>query len=159
VFGPRQALSNPYTGVLAIFASRLLAGRPPLLFEDGGQRRDFVHVRDVARACVLALESSAADGLPVNVGSGRSVTVAEIAAGLGDVLGIEVEPESTGTYRAGDIRHCFADITRARTLLGFEPETTLEEGMRELAAWLRTQSAEDRLDDATAELVARGLAR
>jgi dTDP-L-rhamnose 4-epimerase len=159
VFGPRQALSNPYTGVLAIFASRLLAGRPPLLFEDGGQRRDFVHVRDVARACVLALENAAADGLPVNVGSGRSVTVAEVAAGLGDVLGIEVEPESTGTYRAGDIRHCFADITRGRTLLGFEPETTLEDGMRELAEWLRTQTAEDRVDDARAELVARGLAR
>jgi nucleoside-diphosphate-sugar epimerase len=83
----------------------------------------------------------------------------QVAAGLGDVLGIEVEPESTGTYRAGDIRHCFADITRGRTLLGFEPETTLEDGMRELAEWLRTQTAEDRVDDARAELVARGLAR
>jgi dTDP-L-rhamnose 4-epimerase len=158
-YGPRQALSNPYTGVLAIFASRLLGGRRPLVFEDGAQRRDFVHVRDIARACVLALESDAADGLAVNVGSGRGVTVAEIAAGLGNVLGVDVEPESTGTYRAGDIRHCFADITRARTLLGYEPETTLEDGMRELAEWLQTQTADDRVDDATAELVARGLAR
>jgi dTDP-L-rhamnose 4-epimerase len=159
VYGPRQALSNPYTGVLAIFASRLLNGRPPLVFEDGEQRRDFVNVADVTRACRLALEQDGADGRAVNVGSGRSVTVNEIARELAGVLGVEIEPEVTGKYRAGDIRHCFADITLARELLGYEPRVPLEAGMAELAAWLETQSADDRVDDATAELVSRGLAR
>jgi dTDP-L-rhamnose 4-epimerase len=159
VYGPRQALSNPYTGVLAIFASRLLNGRPPLVFEDGEQRRDFVNVADVTRACRLALEQDGADGRAVNVGSGRSVTVNEIARELAGVLGAEIEPEATGKYRAGDIRHCFADITLARELLGYEPRVPLEAGMAELAAWLETQSADDRVDDATAELVSRGLAR
>jgi dTDP-L-rhamnose 4-epimerase len=159
VYGPHQALSNPYTGVLAIFASRLLNGRPPLVFEDGGQRRDFVNVADVTRACRLALETGGADGHSVNVGSGRSVTVNEIAAKLGDALGTEIEPEVTGKFRAGDIRHCVADITLARRLLGYEPAVALEEGMVELAQWLETQTAVDRVDDATAELVSRGLAR
>jgi dTDP-L-rhamnose 4-epimerase len=161
VYGPRQALSNPYTGVLAIFASRLLNGKPPLVFEDGGQRRDFVNVKDVARACVLALSptGSSAHGHAVNVGSGRSVTVTEIGRKLGEVLGVEIEPEVTGKFRAGDIRHCFADISLARELLGFEPQVELEDGMRELAGWLETQTAEDRVADATAELAARGLTR
>jgi dTDP-L-rhamnose 4-epimerase len=159
VYGPRQALSNPYTGVLAIFASRLLNGRPPLVYEDGGQRRDFVNVTDVARACRLALEGGDADGRAVNIGSGESVTVTQIASKLGDVLGVDLEPEVTGTFRSGDIRHCFADITLARELLGYEPHVALEDGMAELAAWLETQTAEDRVEDAAAELVARGLAR
>ena len=159
VYGPYQALSNPYTGVLAIFASRLLNGRPPLVFEDGGQRRDFVNVSDVARACRLALETDGADGRSINIGSGHSVTVSEIASKLGDVLGIAIEPEVTGKFRAGDIRHCFADITLARRLLGYEPAVALAEGMVELADWLETQTAVDRVDDATAELVSRGLAR
>src|SRR5206468_11091421 len=119
VYGPRQALSNPYTGVLAIFASRLLNGKPPLVYEDGEQRRDFVNVRDVARACVLALEEGGADGHALNIGSGRSVSVNEIARSLADVLGTEIEPEVTGKFRAGDIRHCFADISRAQRLLGY----------------------------------------
>jgi dTDP-L-rhamnose 4-epimerase len=159
VYGPRQALSNPYTGVLAIFASRLLNGRPPLVYEDGEQRRDFVNVADVARACVLALESPAADGRALNVGSGRSVTVNEIAAKLAGVLGVDLEPEVTGKFRAGDIRHCFADITLARELLHYEPEVELEAGMAELADWLGTQTAEDGVERATEELVSRGLAR
>jgi dTDP-L-rhamnose 4-epimerase len=159
VYGPHQALSNPYTGVLAIFASRLLNGRPPLVFEDGGQRREFVNVADVARACRLALETDGADGHSVNVGRGHSVTVTEVASKLGHVLGIEIEPDVTGKFRAGDIRHCFADITLARRLLGYEPGVELEEGMAELAGWLETQTAVDRADDATAELVSRGLAR
>jgi len=158
-YGPRQALSNPYTGVLAIFASRLLNDRPPLVFEDGEQRRDFVNVFDVARACRLALELDAADGQALNVGSGESVTVTGIARKLAHVLDVEIEPEVTGKYRAGDIRHCFADITLARELLGFEPTVRLEEGIAELAEWLATQTAEDRVDHATGELVARGLAR
>jgi len=158
-YGPRQALSNPYTGVLAIFASRLLNGRRPLVYEDGEQRRDFVNVADVARACVLALESDAADGRALNVGSGRSVTVNEIASKLARVLGTDLGPEVTGKFRAGDIRHCFADITLATDLLHYQPEVELEDGMAELAEWLATQTAEDRVDAATEELVSRGLAR
>ena len=157
VYGPRQALSNPYTGVLAIFASRLLNDRAPLVFEDGRQRRDFVHVGDVARACRLALESPAAEGQVVNVGSGRSYTIQEIAARLGTILGRPIAPEITGKYRVGDIRHCFADITRARELLGFVPQHDLDQGLPELAEWLAGQTAHDRVEEASAELAARGL--
>jgi len=156
---PRQALSNPYTGVLAIFASRLLNGRPPLVFEDGRQRRDFVSVSDVARACRLALERGEADGHAINVGSGRDVSVLEVAEQLASVLGVAVEPEIAGKYRAGDIRHCFADVSLAHELLGYEPRVRLEQGMAELAEWLEGQVAEDRVDDAAAELAARGLTR
>ena len=159
VYGPRQALSNPYTGVLAIFASRLLNGRRPLVFEDGGQRRDFVNVADVARACRLALERDGADGKAVNIGSGESVSVTEIAMKLADVLDVEIAPEVTGKFRVGDIRHCFADITLASELLGYHPTIAPEEGMAELAGWLETQTADDRVEHATAELVSRGLAR
>jgi dTDP-L-rhamnose 4-epimerase len=158
VFGTRQALSNPYTGVLAIFASRLLNGNPPVIFEDGLQRRDFVSVYDVARACRLALEvPGAADGV-FNVGSGRNYTIREIAERIAAVLGMEhVEPQISGKYRVGDIRHCFADITLAREVLGFEPRVTMEDGLVELAEWLAGQTAFDRVAEAGAELAARGL--
>jgi dTDP-L-rhamnose 4-epimerase len=158
VYGPYQALSNPYTGVLAIFASRLLNGRPPLIFEDGEQRRDFVSVHDVARAVSLALRADAATGEVVNVGSGRSVSVNEIAERFARVLGVQgLEPEITGQYRVGDIRHCFADISLAAKLLDYEPQVELEDGMTELAQWLEGQVAIDSVDAATAELRARGL--
>jgi dTDP-L-rhamnose 4-epimerase len=159
VYGPRQALSNPYTGALAIFAAQLLNDRPPVIYEDGGQRRDFVNVADVARACRLALERDGADGRPVNIGSGRSATVLEIAGRLGRVLGKEIAPELPGTFRAGDIRHCFADVTLAREELGFEAEVALEDGMAALSGWLEGQVATDRFDDAAAELAERGLTR
>ncbi|MDQ3850875.1 MAG: NAD-dependent epimerase/dehydratase family protein [Actinomycetota bacterium] len=158
VYGPHQALSNPYTGVLAIFAGRLLNGRPPLIFEDGHQRRDFVSVHDVVRACRLALERPSAAGRVLNVGSGESVSVREIATRLGAVLGRErVEPRVTGKYRVGDIRHCFADVTIAADVLGYVPAVSLEEGVSELAGWLEGQVAIDRVDGAAAELAARGL--
>jgi len=157
VYGPRQALSNPYTGALAIFASRLLNGRAPVIYEDGAQRRDFVHVRDVARACRLALERDGADGRAVNVASGRSASILEVAAALTLVLGKEIEPELTGKFRAGDIRHCFADATLAHETLGFEAEVALDDGMAELAGWLEGQAATDRFDEAAAELTERGL--
>jgi dTDP-L-rhamnose 4-epimerase len=156
-YGPRQALSNPYTGALAIFASRLLNGRPPLVYEDGAQLRDFVNVADVARACRLALERDGADGLPVNVGSGRGTTILEVAQRLARVLDKPIEPELPGSFRAGDIRHCFADVTRAREALGFEAAVELEAGMTELGAWLEGQAATDRSDEAAAELDRRGL--
>lgn len=162
VYGTRQALSNPYTGVLAIFASRLLNGNPPLIFEDGHQMRDFVHVSDVARASRLALEvpleGNTAAGQVLNVGSGRRYTVREIASSMAEVLGREdVEPEVTGKYRVGDIRHCFADVTRARQVLGYEPQMPLERGLIELSSWLEGQVATDRVAEARAELATRGL--
>jgi dTDP-L-rhamnose 4-epimerase len=157
VYGPRQALSNPYTGALAIFASRLLNRRAPVIYEDGAQRRDFVHVRDVARACRLALERDGADGRALNIGSGRSASIFEVATALTLVLGKEIEPELTGKFRAGDIRHCFADATLARETLGFEAEVPLDDGMAELAGWLEGQVATDRFDEAAAELTERGL--
>jgi dTDP-L-rhamnose 4-epimerase len=157
VYGPRQALSNPYTGVLAIFAARLLNDRPPVVYEDGEQRRDFVHVTDVARAFRLALENDGADGRPVNIGSGRATTILEIAETLARLLEKDIEPELPGTFRAGDIRHCFADVSRARELLGFEAQTDLEDGLADLAEWLETQRATDRFDQAAAELAERGL--
>ena len=157
VYGPRQALSNPYTGVAAIFASRLLNGRPPIVFEDGRQSRDFVHVRDVAAVVAQALAPGAADGEAVNVGSGRAVTVREIAQTLADGLGVHVEPEIRDEFRAGDIRHCFADVTRARELLGFSAGISFADGMRELVEWLAGREAEDRVAEATQALASRGL--
>jgi dTDP-L-rhamnose 4-epimerase len=158
VYGPRQALSNPYTGVLAIFGSRLLNGRAPMIYEDGNQRRDFVSVYDVARALRLALEVPEADGQAFNVGSGASASVQEIAARMTSVLGVkDATPDITGQYRIGDIRHCFADISRARAVLGYEPQVSLEEGLMELAGWLGGQEAFDRVAEANAELAARGL--
>jgi dTDP-L-rhamnose 4-epimerase len=158
VYGPRQALSNPYTGVLAIFAARLLNRRPPVIYEDGEQRRDFVSVYDVARALRLSLESPDAAGQAFNIGSGESVSVREIARRLASVLDAEdIEPDITGSYRVGDIRHCFADISRARQVLGYEPQMTLDAGLMELAGWLSGQSAADRVEHANAELAARGL--
>ena len=157
VFGTRQALSNPYTGVLAIFAARLLNGRSPLIFEDGLQQRDFVSVHDVARACQLALHSDRAIGLAINIGSGRPYTVSEVALLLAKVLGRSEPPEITGKYRVGDIRHCFADISLARRALGYEPRIMLEDGILELAQWLEGQLPPDRVEEASAQLAARGL--
>jgi dTDP-L-rhamnose 4-epimerase len=159
VFGTRQALSNPYTGVLAIFASRYLNDRPPLIFEDGRQNRDFVSVTDVARACALALESERAAGEVFNIGSGRRYDVLEVARLTARALGKEsLEPEVTGQYRVGDIRHCFADITKAKEILGFTPETPLEDGIEELAEWVKRQTAADHIDTMRKELASRGLA-
>lgn len=158
VYGERQALSNPYTGVLAIFAARYLNGRPPVIFEDGRQRRDFVHVRDLARGCVLALEKPEARDTVFNLGSGEARSILEIADRLGAVLGrAHLEPEVRGRYRAGDIRNCFADISRARAVLGYRPEVPLEAGLAELGAWLEGQRTEDRTEAADDELRRRGL--
>jgi dTDP-L-rhamnose 4-epimerase len=157
VFGTRQSLSNPYTGVAAIFASRLLNGRPPGVFEDGLQRRDFVHVADVVDALVAALQPGSGDGAALNVGSGRPVTVLDVAAALARGLGVEIEPEIRSEFRAGDVRHCFPDISLARRGLGFEPSVGFDEGMAELVGWLAGEQAEDHVPRATEELRARGL--
>jgi dTDP-L-rhamnose 4-epimerase len=158
IYGPRQALSNPYTGVAAIFSARLLNGEPPMIFEDGEQRRDFVSVHDIVQGLLLAAEEDAAVGKALNVGSGRAVSVREVAETLAAVMGVQVEPQLTGKYRVGDIRNCYADISLAREVLGYEPRVTFEAGMEELVEWLREQERpEDKVESHAAELAARGL--
>ncbi|HEX6631157.1 MAG TPA: NAD-dependent epimerase/dehydratase family protein, partial [Gemmatimonadaceae bacterium] len=158
IYGPRQALSNPYTGVAAIFSSRLLNGLPPMVFEDGEQRRDFVSVHDIVRALLLAADEDAAVGMALNVGSGRAVSVREVAETLARVLGSDIEPQINGKYRVGDIRNCYADISLAREVLGYEPRVTFEAGMEELVAWLQAQERpESTVEAHAAELAARGL--
>ena len=158
IYGTRQALSNPYTGVLAIFAARYLNHNAPMIFEDGLQRRDFVNVRDVARACRLALQTDSIGGGVINIGSGRSISILGVAAAMAQALAIEdLPPQVTRKVRVGDIRHCFADIARANRLLGYSPQVTLTEGLRELVDWMTSQRAFDRVDAATEELAKRGL--
>lgn len=156
VYGPHQSLSNPYTGVLAIFASRILNGNAPLIFEDGLQRRDFVSVWDIAQACRLALTTEAT-GEVFNIGSGEPRTVLEIAESVIAALDASVEPVVTGKYRTGDIRHCFADISKARQLLKYEPRVRFDEGLLELAEWLSQTTATDNFMHAASELDRRGL--
>ncbi|MEG9438927.1 NAD-dependent epimerase/dehydratase family protein [Edaphobacter sp. HDX4] len=157
IYGTRQALSNPYTGVAAVFASRMLNGKPPLIFEDGEQMRDFVHVNDIVRANLLAMERPESNGHVINVGCGKPITIRTVAEILARSLGKDVLPVITNKYRAGDIRHCYADITKAKMLLGYEPQVTHEEGFLELAEWLRGQKAEDKADTMLKELSTYGL--
>src|SRR5690606_14446702 len=158
VFGPGQALSNPYTGVLANFASRLAAGQAPMIFEDGRQRRDFVHVRDVARAFRQALEKPQASGHVINIGSGVSWSVEEVARLLAEAMGVsEIAPEILQKARAGDIRNCFADISKARELLGYQPQFPLDQSLGELAAWVREAGSVDRGPEMRRQLEERGL--
>ena len=162
VFGTRQSLANPYTGVLAIFAARYLHDKAPLINEDGQQRRDFVSVHDVTQACRLAMERDAAVGQAFNVGSGRNYSILEVAGLLARALDKEhLTPQLTGKYRAGDIRHCFADITAAREKLGYAPAYPLETSLGPLAEWIAAQEGRvpaDRVEQAYAELASRGLA-
>jgi dTDP-L-rhamnose 4-epimerase len=141
VYGPRQALSNPYTGVCAIFSARLLNDQQPVIFEDGGQTRDFVHVSDIVQANLLALETDRANYQALNIGTGSPISIAEIASILARGLGKDIQPDVTGKYREGDIRHCVADISRARTLLGYEPKVKLADSIPELIEWVRKQEA------------------
>jgi dTDP-L-rhamnose 4-epimerase len=158
VYGPRQALSNPYTGVLAIFASRYLNDKAPVIFEDGKQQRDFVSVSDVAQACRLCLDNGDVVDKVMNIGSGQAYTICELAERMAEALGKNnLEPQLTAKYRVGDIRHCFADITLARSLIGYTPQVSLEEGIVGLAEWLEGRIASDRVDSASAELASRGL--
>jgi dTDP-L-rhamnose 4-epimerase len=159
VYGERQALSNPYTGVAAIFSSRLINDGAPPVFEDGLQTRDFIDVRDLVRGCALALGTSAADGQTLNLGTGRATSIVEVARTIAAGLGKEIEPEIVEQYRAGDIRHCYADTRLAEELLGFRAEIAFEDGMRDLLAWLEGQEAVDAVDSAREALVVRGLAR
>jgi dTDP-L-rhamnose 4-epimerase len=157
IYGTRQALSNPYTGVAAIFASRMLNDQAPLVFEDGEQMRDFVSVHDIVQANLLAMERAASDGAVINIGSGRPITISQVAEMLACALGKDIAPVITGKYRAGDIRHCYADISRARKLLGYEPRVSHREGFQELSDWLRSQTAEDNAETMMRQLTAYGL--
>ena len=157
IYGPRQALSNPYTGVAAIFASRLMNGNAPVIFEDGLQTRDFTSVHDIVQANLLALHSSGADWSAVNVGTGNPVSIREIANQIASMLGLDIEPRVSGTYRAGDIRHCYADISRIKRDLGYAPKVTLQQGISELVDWLASQRASDHTEEALQQLTVRGL--
>jgi len=157
VYGPRQSLSNPYTGVCAIFLSRIKNNRPPLVFEDGLQSRDFISIHDIVQANILAMEKAEADYETFNVGSGVSVTISQIAKTLIKLCAAKLEPEYTAKYRAGDIRHCFPDISKIKARLGFEPKTNFEEGMKELIAWSEKEKADDKTAQAHAELRDRKL--
>lgn len=156
VYGTRQALSNPYTGVAAIFCSRLLNDRAPLIFEDGEQQRDFVYVGDVARAVVTACEKPAA-GEAINIGSGEAISINEVAQLLAQHMGKDIQPQLAGKFRKGDIRHCFADVSKARTLLDWEPRLPFRQGVPELVEWVTAQEAGDQVDSALNELKQRGL--
>jgi dTDP-L-rhamnose 4-epimerase len=156
VYGPRQALSNPYTGVVAIFSTRLLNSKPPLVFEDGLQSRDFIHVSDIVQASLLAMNKDIDFGV-FNIGTGCPLTVLDVAHALAENLGVDIQPQIVNKFRAGDIRHCYADITRARTMLGYEPQVRFEDGIADIVAWGREQQAIDRVEQATAELERRGL--
>jgi dTDP-L-rhamnose 4-epimerase len=157
IYGTRQSLSNPYTGVAAIFASRLMNRKPPVIFEDGQQMRDFVSVHDIAQANLLAMEKSDADGRALNIGSGEPITIHEIASELEHALAVHLPMEVTGKSRAGDIRHCFADICTATQLLGYQPKVRLKQGIEELVDWLQSQQADDNVDDAMERLNVHGL--
>lgn len=157
VYGPRQSLSNPYTGVAAIFMSRIKNCNQPIVFEDGMQSRDFVSVHDIVQANMLAMESKSADYEVFNVGTGRHVTILEVAQEMARQLGSSVTSKVTGQFRPGDVRHCFADIGKIRGKLGYKPKITFEEGMAELVRWSAGQEAIDKVDEATKELRQKGL--
>ncbi|MBN2382303.1 NAD-dependent epimerase/dehydratase family protein [bacterium] len=158
-YGPRQALSNPYTGVCAIFASRILNSQNPVIFEDGLQTRDFIHVKDIVQGLILCQEKPEADYHCFNLGSGRALSIKQIAELLIKKLGREehVLPEIVGKFRAGDIRHCFADITRASSVIGFKPSISFEDGLNDLIAWAAHQSPPDTFQQAYEELRHHGL--
>ncbi|MFH1182149.1 MAG: SDR family NAD(P)-dependent oxidoreductase [Candidatus Woesearchaeota archaeon] len=159
VYGPRQSLSNPYTGVAAIFMSRIKNDNPPIIFEDGMQTRDFVSVHDTARANILAMESKNADYEAFNVGSGKPTTIKGVAEVLAKLYGKGIKPMVNGKFRKGDVRHCYADLSKIRSRLGFEPKVSFEEGMRELAEWSEKEKAVDMVEKANSELKQKGLVK
>ncbi len=157
IYGTRQALSNPYTGVAAVFASRMLNGKEPMIFEDGEQMRDFVHVSDIVRANMLAMNSPASDGHVINIGGGVPIRIRDVAELLAKALGKDVNPVISGKFRSGDIRHCYADISKAKVLLQYEPLVSHAQGFKELAEWLSGQKAEDKAETMLRELTTYGL--
>jgi dTDP-L-rhamnose 4-epimerase len=159
IYGPRQSLGNPYTGVAAIFSSRILNDHPPVVFEDGNQTRDFVHVKDVVQAISLALAKDEANGHVFNVGTGRPTSIKDVAILLARRLRRDVAPQIEYKFREGDVRHCYADISKIKEILGYAPTVELETGIDDLIDWAKNQKADDRFELAAAELATRGLAR
>lgn len=159
VYGPRQSLNNPYTGVCAIFSTRIKNNNPPLIFEDGMQTRDFVSVHDIVQANILAMEKNSANYEALNVGTEKPISILKVAEVLIKLYGKDLKPEVTNKYRVGDIRHCFADISKMKSKLGYEPKISFEDGMKELVAWGEKVEAEDKFESAYEELRAKGLAK
>ena len=159
VYGPRQALSNPYTGVAAIFSSRLMNDKPPIIFEDGNQARDFIHISDIVQACILAIDKSEGDYQVFNIGTGRKLTVLDVANVLIDKLGFKGESQIVNRFREGDIRHCYADISLAKEVLGYEPKIKFEDGIIDLVNWVKLQQAEDKVNFALDILDKKGLTK
>jgi dTDP-L-rhamnose 4-epimerase len=156
-YGPRQSLFNPYTGVIAIFCTRLLNGQPPVMYEDGGQTRDLCFVEDIARANLLVATTDRLDGLAVNVGSGRATSVRDLAGIIAKKLGVDVAPLARGEFRPGEIRSLISDISRIRTI-GYEPQVSIEEGIERYVEWIRTQgTVEDYFAKAEEGLRAKGI--
>jgi dTDP-L-rhamnose 4-epimerase len=158
VYGPRQSLNNPYTGVAAIFLSNVKNDNPPLIFEDGLQSRDFIYVSDIVQANILAMEKDEANYNFFNVGTGIKHTILDIANTIIELSGKDLEPETLNKFRSGDIRHCYADISKIGQKLGFEPQVSFREGMQELIEWSKNQTANDLSKKAQAELTEKGLA-
>lgn len=159
VYGPRQALSNPYTGVFAIFCTRLLNGKSPIVFEDGLQSRDFVSVKDVCQALLLAMESPAANGEIFNVGTGISLTIKEVAEKFTEKINPKLKPIYNQQYRVGDIRHCVADISKIKEKLGYEPKISFDQGIEEYINWINKQEnkIQDKTEEALEKLIEKGL--
>ena len=156
-YGPRQSLFNPYTGVIAIFCTRLLNGQPPIMYEDGGQTRDLCFVEDIARANLMVATTDALDGLPVNVGSGRATSVRDLARIIAEQLGVKLDPLARGEFRPGEIRSLISDISRIRTI-GYEPQVSIEQGIARYVEWIKTQgSVEDYFSKAEAGLREKGI--
>jgi len=159
VYGSRQALSNPYTGVCAIFSSSLLCGNPPIIYEDGGQARDFVHVKDIVQSLILSMNKDAANGEVFNVGTGKPITINQIANILSNLINPDIKPIITNQFRPGDIRHCYSDIKKIQTKLNYQPKYGFKEGMGELVEWVKKQigNVEDKSKKAKKELIEKGL--
>jgi dTDP-L-rhamnose 4-epimerase len=157
VYGPRQSLSNPYTGVAAIFMSRIKNDKAPIIFEDGLQSRDFISVHDIVEANMLAMANSRADYKSYNVASGKITTVLGIAEKINELCGKEIAPEVTMKFRKGDVRHCLADVSKIEKELGFKPRVNFQDGMTELIRWSESVEAIDLVDKATAELQEKGI--
>ena len=157
-FGPRQSIFNPYTGVIAIFCTRLLNGLPPVLYEDGEQTRDFSFVEDIARANLLAAEHDALDGLPVNVGSGKGSPIREVAEQISEALGIRIAPEINGEFRPGEMRHLTSGTQRIRDAVGYAPQTDLLTGVGKYLEWIRKQAdVKDYFSEAAQLLKTKGI--
>jgi len=157
-YGPRQSLSNPYTGLLAIVAARVLNKRPALIFEDGKQMRDFVYVADAARANLAAIKWEGRGAVVVNVGAGAPRTVLEVAEAVRNGLGGHVPPEFKGRFRSGDVRHCYADTARAEKIIGYTAGTDFERGLQFFLDWAaEEEGVKDLVDTGVSELEEKGL--